>query len=106
MIHHQLLRQHYTAQYPDDQARNRYPILMLKVTVSPSSVDVNLTPDKTQVLLHDKVASKFNRNPKSVEYVACLLRHSRDPAWLVDDIINQILCNVKMFFCLTFRRLC
>ncbi|XP_019126444.2 PMS1 protein homolog 1 [Larimichthys crocea] len=51
-----LLRQHYTAQYPDDQARNRYPILMLKVTVSPSSVDVNLTPDKTQVLLHDKEA--------------------------------------------------
>ncbi|KAE8299558.1 PMS1 protein-like protein 1 DNA mismatch repair protein PMS1 [Larimichthys crocea] len=29
---------------------------MLKVTVSPSSVDVNLTPDKTQVLLHDKEA--------------------------------------------------
>ncbi|KAM9347293.1 PMS1 protein homolog 1 [Symphorus nematophorus] len=51
-----LLRQHYTAQYPDDQARNRYPTLMLKVTVSASSVDVNLTPDKTQVLLHDKEA--------------------------------------------------
>ncbi|XP_040913728.1 PMS1 protein homolog 1 isoform X2 [Toxotes jaculatrix] len=57
-VHHKdimkLLRQHYTAQYPDDAARNRYPILMLKVAVSPSSVDVNLTPDKTQVLLHDK----------------------------------------------------
>ncbi|XP_028250125.1 PMS1 protein homolog 1 isoform X2 [Parambassis ranga] len=49
-----LLRQHYTAQYPDDAARNRYPILMLKITVSPSSVDVNVTPDKTQVLLHNK----------------------------------------------------
>ena len=54
----QLLRQHYTAQYPDDSARNRYPTLMLKVTVPPSSVDVNLTPDKTQVLLQDKVAIK------------------------------------------------
>uniref|UniRef100_A0A3Q3XMJ9 DNA mismatch repair protein S5 domain-containing protein n=1 Tax=Mola mola TaxID=94237 RepID=A0A3Q3XMJ9_MOLML len=54
-----LLRQHYAAQYPDDAARSRYPILMLKVTVSPSSVDVNLTPDKTQVLLRDKVAVKL-----------------------------------------------
>ncbi|XP_029967537.1 PMS1 protein homolog 1 [Salarias fasciatus] len=49
-----LLRQHYTAQYADDTARNRYPTLVLKVTVSPSSVDVNLTPDKTQVLLQNK----------------------------------------------------
>ncbi|XP_070770762.1 PMS1 protein homolog 1 [Enoplosus armatus] len=59
-VHHKdimkLLRQHYTAQYPDDSARNRYPTLVLKITVSPSSVDVNLTPDKTQVLLHDKEA--------------------------------------------------
>lgn len=59
VIDHQLLRQHYTAQFPDDAARNRYPTVMLKVTVSPSSVDVNLTPDKTQVLLHDKVAVEF-----------------------------------------------
>ncbi|XP_076016700.1 PMS1 protein homolog 1 [Genypterus blacodes] len=51
-----LLRQHYSAQYPDDSARNRYPNAMLKMVVSPSSVDVNLTPDKTQVLLHDKEA--------------------------------------------------
>ncbi|XP_069554891.1 PMS1 protein homolog 1 isoform X1 [Brachyistius frenatus] len=51
-----LLRQHYTAQYAADAARNRYPTLMLKITVPPSSVDVNLTPDKTQVLLHNKEA--------------------------------------------------
>ncbi|CAG08289.1 unnamed protein product, partial [Tetraodon nigroviridis] len=59
-VHHKdimkLLRQHYTAQYPADGARSRYPILMLSVTVPPSAVDVNLTPDKTQVLLHDKEA--------------------------------------------------
>ncbi|XP_063744504.1 PMS1 protein homolog 1 isoform X2 [Eleginops maclovinus] len=59
-VHHKdimkLLRQHYTAQYPDDSARNRYPTVMLKITVPASSVDVNLTPDKTQVLLHDKEA--------------------------------------------------
>ncbi|XP_061647817.1 PMS1 protein homolog 1 isoform X2 [Phyllopteryx taeniolatus] len=51
-----LLRQHYTAQYGDESTQNRYPILMLKITVSPSSVDVNLTPDKSQVLLHNKEA--------------------------------------------------
>ncbi|XP_054471123.1 PMS1 protein homolog 1 [Anoplopoma fimbria] len=51
-----LLRQHYTAQYPDDPVRNRYPTAMLKITVPPSTVDVNLTPDKTQVLLHNKDA--------------------------------------------------
>uniref|UniRef100_A0A667ZZP5 PMS1 homolog 1, mismatch repair system component n=1 Tax=Myripristis murdjan TaxID=586833 RepID=A0A667ZZP5_9TELE len=51
-----LLRQHYTAQYPADSTRNRYPNLMLKIIVPPSSVDVNVTPDKTQVLLHDKEA--------------------------------------------------
>ncbi|KAM8855680.1 PMS1 protein homolog 1 [Spinachia spinachia] len=51
-----LLRQHYVAQYPEDLARSRYPTAMLKVTVPPSSIDVNLTPDKTQVLLHNKEA--------------------------------------------------
>ncbi|KAF6738651.1 PMS1-like protein 1 [Oryzias melastigma] len=51
-----LLRQHYCAQYSEDAVRNRYPILMLNITVSPSSVDVNLTPDKSQVLLHNKEA--------------------------------------------------
>ncbi|XP_059198153.1 PMS1 protein homolog 1 [Centropristis striata] len=51
-----VLRQHYTAQYPDDSARNRYPTVVLKITVPPSSVDVNLTPDKTQILLLNKEA--------------------------------------------------
>lgn len=54
----QLLRQHYIAQYPEDGCRSRYPILMLSLTVSPSAVDVNLTPDKTQLLLHDQVGCK------------------------------------------------
>ncbi|XP_051937878.1 PMS1 protein homolog 1 [Hippocampus zosterae] len=59
-IHHKdimkLLRQHYAAQYADESAQNRYPVLMLQITVPPSAVDVNLTPDKTQVLLHNKEA--------------------------------------------------
>lgn len=48
-----LLRQHYTAQFTDE-ARSRYPTFVLKITVSPAAVDVNVTPDKTQVLLHHK----------------------------------------------------
>ncbi|XP_042350358.1 PMS1 protein homolog 1 isoform X2 [Plectropomus leopardus] len=59
-VHHKdimkLLRQHYTAQYPDDSARNRYPTLMMRITVPPSAVDVNLTPDKTHILLQNKEA--------------------------------------------------
>uniref|UniRef100_A0A3Q2GGJ6 PMS1 homolog 1, mismatch repair system component n=2 Tax=Cyprinodon variegatus TaxID=28743 RepID=A0A3Q2GGJ6_CYPVA len=51
-----LLRQHYCAQYAEDAARHRFPILLLSISVSPSSLDVNLTPDKTQVLLDNKEA--------------------------------------------------
>lgn len=32
-----------------------YPVFFLNITVPASAVDVNLTPDKTQVLLHYKV---------------------------------------------------
>ncbi|XP_019910390.2 PMS1 protein homolog 1 isoform X2 [Esox lucius] len=49
-----LVRQHYLAQYPADSARSRYPIMMLNIAVPVSSVDVNLTPDKTQILFHNK----------------------------------------------------
>uniref|UniRef100_A0A8C8IGC8 PMS1 homolog 1, mismatch repair system component n=1 Tax=Oncorhynchus tshawytscha TaxID=74940 RepID=A0A8C8IGC8_ONCTS len=42
--------------YPADSALNRYPTVMLNITVPSSTVDVNLTPDKTQILLQNKVA--------------------------------------------------
>ncbi|XP_062313359.1 PMS1 protein homolog 1 isoform X2 [Osmerus eperlanus] len=52
-----LVRQHYMAQpYLADSTRCRYPILMLNIIVPAYSVDVNLKPDKTQVLLHNKEA--------------------------------------------------
>nr|XP_056717620.1 PMS1 protein homolog 1 [Euleptes europaea] len=35
-------------------SNHSYPIFFMNVTISPSAVDVNLTPDKSQVLLHDK----------------------------------------------------
>uniref|UniRef100_A0A8C8IAA2 PMS1 homolog 1, mismatch repair system component n=1 Tax=Oncorhynchus tshawytscha TaxID=74940 RepID=A0A8C8IAA2_ONCTS len=41
--------------YPADSALNRYPTVMLNITVPSSTVDVNLTPDKTQILLQNKV---------------------------------------------------
>ncbi|KAL0964016.1 hypothetical protein UPYG_G00316550 [Umbra pygmaea] len=49
-----LVRQHFLTQYPADSARSRFPIMMLNITVPSSTVDVNLTPDKTQILLHNK----------------------------------------------------
>lgn len=36
-----------------------YPVFFLSITVPASAVDVNVTPDKTQVLLHYKVTSSF-----------------------------------------------
>ncbi|XP_060113114.1 PMS1 protein homolog 1 isoform X1 [Heteronotia binoei] len=42
-------------QYCDLKSSHRsYPIFFVNVTTSPAAVDVNLTPDKSQVLLHDK----------------------------------------------------
>lgn len=50
-----LVRQHYGAQH-SEEARARFPTFVLRVSVSAAAVDVNLTPDKTQVLLHHKEA--------------------------------------------------
>ncbi|XP_009872490.1 PREDICTED: PMS1 protein homolog 1 isoform X2 [Apaloderma vittatum] len=48
-----LIRQYYSLVTHKDCARF-YPVCFLNITVPASAVDVNLTPDKTQVLLHDK----------------------------------------------------
>lgn len=77
-VHHKdiikLIRQQYSAQF-SDEARGRFPVFVLKISVSPASVDVNLTPDKTQVLLHHKdavltaveelLASLYGSQPKT-----------------------------------------
>ncbi|KAB5577397.1 hypothetical protein PHYPO_G00209470 [Pangasianodon hypophthalmus] len=53
-----LVKQYYanSAHSNNESASRRFPILMLNITVPASSVDVNLTPDKWQVLLQDKDA--------------------------------------------------
>ncbi|KAG9349171.1 hypothetical protein JZ751_029495 [Albula glossodonta] len=51
-----VVRQQYSSQYREDSAHNRYPMLAMSISVPASSIDVNLTPDKTQVMLHDKDA--------------------------------------------------
>ncbi|CAN0130310.1 unnamed protein product [Bubo scandiacus] len=48
-----LIRQYYSLVVQKDCTR-LYPIFFLNITVPASAVDVNLTPDKTQVLLHYK----------------------------------------------------
>ncbi|XP_052647348.1 PMS1 protein homolog 1 isoform X1 [Harpia harpyja] len=48
-----LIRQYYSVVMHKDCTR-LYPVFFLNITVPASAVDVNLTPDKTQVLLHYK----------------------------------------------------
>ncbi|XP_074002166.1 PMS1 protein homolog 1 isoform X6 [Numenius arquata] len=48
-----LIRQYYSLAMHKDCSR-LYPVFFLNITVPASAVDVNLTPDKTQVLLHYK----------------------------------------------------
>ncbi|XP_064516515.1 PMS1 protein homolog 1 isoform X2 [Pseudopipra pipra] len=49
----ELIRQYYSMMTHKDCAR-LYPVFFLNITVPTSAVDVNVTPDKTQVLLHYK----------------------------------------------------
>ncbi|XP_051643751.1 PMS1 protein homolog 1 isoform X2 [Manacus candei] len=49
----ELIRQYYSMMTHKDCAR-LYPVFFLNITVPASAVDVNVTPDKTQVLLHYK----------------------------------------------------
>ncbi|NWW70661.1 PMS1 protein, partial [Climacteris rufus] len=48
-----LIRQYYSQVTQKDCTR-LYPVFFLNITVPASAVDVNITPDKTQVLLHYK----------------------------------------------------
>ncbi|XP_038277619.1 PMS1 protein homolog 1 isoform X2 [Dermochelys coriacea] len=48
-----LVRQYYNLKSHKDSSRS-YPVFFIHITVPASTVDVNLTPDKTQVLLHNK----------------------------------------------------
>ncbi|XP_032549839.1 PMS1 protein homolog 1 isoform X2 [Chiroxiphia lanceolata] len=49
----ELIRQYYSMMTHKDSTR-LYPVFFLSITVPASAVDVNVTPDKTQVLLHYK----------------------------------------------------
>ncbi|XP_065493198.1 PMS1 protein homolog 1 isoform X2 [Caloenas nicobarica] len=49
----ELIRQYYNMVTQKDSSR-LYPVFFLNITVPASAVDVNITPDKTQVLLHYK----------------------------------------------------
>uniref|UniRef100_A0A8C5U6V6 PMS1 homolog 1, mismatch repair system component n=1 Tax=Malurus cyaneus samueli TaxID=2593467 RepID=A0A8C5U6V6_9PASS len=49
----ELIRQYYSLAAQKNCTR-LYPVFFLNITVPASAVDVNITPDKTQVLLHDK----------------------------------------------------
>ncbi|NXI41380.1 PMS1 protein, partial [Galbula dea] len=52
-VHQKEILKYYSLLTHKDCTR-LYPVFFLNITVPPSAVDVNLTPDKTQVLLHYK----------------------------------------------------
>ncbi|KAA0715537.1 PMS1 protein -like protein 1 DNA mismatch repair protein [Triplophysa tibetana] len=59
-VHHKdilkLVKQYYINSHSkNDSVSRRYPHLMINITIPASTVDINLTPDKTQVMLQDKV---------------------------------------------------
>ncbi|XP_052422308.1 PMS1 protein homolog 1 isoform X2 [Carassius gibelio] len=58
-VHHKeilkLIKQYYTsAQSNKESANRRYPFSMMNITIPASTVDINLTPDKTEVMLQNK----------------------------------------------------
>ncbi|XP_066491584.1 PMS1 protein homolog 1 isoform X2 [Tiliqua scincoides] len=48
-----LAQQYYNLKSHKDSNRS-YPVFFINITIPPSAVDVNLTPDKSHVLLHNK----------------------------------------------------
>ncbi|NWU94953.1 PMS1 protein, partial [Upupa epops] len=52
-VHHKEILKYYSM-VTDKDCSHLYPVFFLNITVPASAVDVNLTPDKTQVLLHYK----------------------------------------------------
>ncbi|MFT7807972.1 PMS1 protein1-like [Arapaima gigas] len=59
-VHHKeilrVVKQQYSSQVDREVNQSRYPTLMMSITVPAASVDVNITPDKTQVMLQNKDA--------------------------------------------------
>ncbi|XP_033900372.3 PMS1 protein homolog 1-like [Acipenser ruthenus] len=49
-----LVRQYYSSQSCRQSAHSRCPVLFMNIVVPAASVDINLTPDKTQVMLQNK----------------------------------------------------
>ncbi|XP_069790787.1 PMS1 protein homolog 1-like isoform X3 [Narcine bancroftii] len=62
-VHHKkilkLVRQYYSTQCQKDSSHTRYPIFFLSILVPASVIDVNLTPDKTQIMFQNKEAILF-----------------------------------------------
>ncbi|XP_051874320.1 PMS1 protein homolog 1 isoform X2 [Pristis pectinata] len=54
-----LVRQYYSSQCQKDSSHIRYPIFFLNILVPASVIDVNLTPDKSQIMFHNKEAILF-----------------------------------------------
>ncbi|XP_078464494.1 PMS1 protein homolog 1 isoform X4 [Lampetra planeri] len=51
-----LVRQYYRNTSPSSSTHTHYPVFFLSLSIPANTIDVNLTPDKMQVMLHNKEA--------------------------------------------------
>ncbi|MBN3308392.1 PMS1 protein, partial [Amia calva] len=51
-----LVKHLYSSQSSTESSHGRYPVMMMHITVPASSIDVNLTPDKSQIMFQNKDA--------------------------------------------------
>ncbi|KAM4025165.1 PMS1 protein homolog 1 isoform 2-T2 [Anomaloglossus baeobatrachus] len=84
-----MIRMHYNR---NKDSSRFYPIFFMNILVPPSSVDVNLTPDKTQVLLHNKefIFEAVEKVLKSVYPDPVTMSSSKPDAQSKDNHTNYI----------------
>lgn len=55
----QVLHQQLTAKFQDNFPPRKFAVCMFSISVVSSSVDVNLEPNKTKVLIKDEVCGNY-----------------------------------------------
>lgn len=99
-----LVRQYYSLNFKKESARS-YPVFLISITLPASTVDVNLTPDKTQVMIQNKeyvllamenvLTSMYGSLPDTVSRgsdradVTCVDMFG-NPAEQTDVLVNEI----------------
>ena len=72
-----MLKKHYQSCFSCE--KSRCPIALVSIELPPDKVDVNLEPNKTKILLHEKVRIII----VVVSFDVSLIRHNRIRAYVV-----------------------